>query len=55
MTLANELKESDMKSTLHMKFLKSRVPMFHSARSTISRFQDTEHFRTSPLPPMLKF
>ena len=39
-----ELKESDMKGTLHMHFLGPRVPHLHPFRTTINRFQDIVHF-----------
>ncbi len=49
------LKESDIKSVIHMQLLIPRVTNFHPFRSTISRFQDMEHFRICPLAPMLNF
>ena len=47
-----ELKESDMKSTLHMQHIGSRVPHFHSLCSMISLFVQNIAL---PLTPMLKF
>ena len=43
--LKTELKESDMKSTLHTTVRGPQVPNFHPFRSTISRFQDIAHLR----------
>ncbi len=48
-----ELKDSDMKSILHMEFPEPGVPNFHPFRSTINRFQDNAHFRIYPLTPNL--
>ncbi len=42
-----ELKESPMKSTLH-------IPSFRPFRSTISRFQDITHFRIFPIDSQVK-
>ncbi len=50
-----EVKELDMKCSLHMQFLGSRGTIFHPFRSTTRRFQDIAHCISFPLAPMLKF
>ncbi len=50
-----KLKESGIKSSLHVCTVVPRVPNFRPFRSTISHFQDLTYFRIFPLTPMLKF
>ncbi len=51
----SEVKELDGKSTVAMQFLCPGVPHFYPFHCTISRFQDTAHFRILSLNPISKF